>query len=151
TIKGVPTDDGRRILQAYAGRPQVQALLQYLPAAQAPVPCSPLVPNAPDPCPILNGTPVPIGSLSGSTSIRFNNWQWSTHLDHNFTENHILRGRYLYNDEDRRGEGQATPPGLSTINPFRQQLSSVSFTSTLSPRMLNEVRVGWQRLGTFTN
>ena len=37
TLNGAPTEAGRAVLQSVAGsRPQVQALLEHLPAAQAP-------------------------------------------------------------------------------------------------------------------
>ncbi|MBI1745098.1 MAG: TonB-dependent receptor [Acidobacteria bacterium] len=141
TIRGVPTEEGRQILQRIAGnKPQVQALLKFLPAAQAPIPGGVIV----------DGNTIPVGTLSGSTSLQFNGWQWSTHIDHNFTPNHVLRTRYLFSDSESSGSGQATPPGLTIVNPARQQLASASLTSTLSPRMLNELRVGWQRLGTIT-
>src|SRR5262249_26059666 len=68
TITGVPTDAGRQILQQLAGgRPQVQALLRHLPAAQTPrFPCRQLDGN-PNlaPCPEASGTAIPFGSLTG--------------------------------------------------------------------------------------
>lgn len=142
-IRGVPTEEGRRLLQQIAGnKPQVQALLKYLPAAQVPTGGS--IP--------LTGVAggIPIGTLSGSTGIKFNNWQWSTRGDHNITNNHRLSANYLFNNQERSGDGQATPPGLTTLVPTRQQLATLSLTSTLSPRTLNEFRVGWQRFGTVT-
>lgn len=145
TINGVPTEEGRRVLQQLAGnRPQVQALLRFLPAAQAPLGRS---------VPLTVGgqtVQIPVGTLSGSTSRKFTNWQWSGRIDHRFSDNHSLGGRYLYNDQLSSGGGQATPPGLTTINPARQQALSLSSTNVLTSRLLNEFRVSWQRLGTTT-
>ena len=62
TIQGVPTEAGRQILQAQAGnRPQIQALLGFLPAAQAANGSSrPFTING-------NTFQVPLGSLTGSS------------------------------------------------------------------------------------
>src|SRR6185503_3819678 len=67
-----------------------------------------------------------------------------------FNEKHSLNGRYLWNDQSSAGAGQATPEGLTTTNPARQQAFTTSFTSTITPRLLNEVRLSYQGLGTST-
>lgn len=145
TINGVPTEQGRQMIQQLAGnRPQVQALLQFLPAAQAPLGRSvPLTVGG-------QSVQIPVGSLSGSTAQKFTNWQWSGRVDHRFSDDHSLGGRYLYNDQLNSGTGQATPPGLTTVNPARQQAMSLYSTNVLTPRLLNEFRISWQRLGTVT-
>ena len=145
TIRGIPTEAGRQTLQQVAGgRPQVQALLRFLPAATSPIGTSLPV--------TVGGQTVQVaqGSLTNSTGILFNNWQWSGRIDQNFGK-HSLGGRYIFNDSLNDGSGQATPPGLTTRQPSRQQAMSLFLTSTLTPRVLNEARVSWQRLGTTTN
>lgn len=146
TLNGAPTAEGRQILQAAAGNlPHVAALLKHLPAAQAPI-------NRTAPF-TINGQSfnVPLGSLTGSTAFFFDNHQASFRVDHNFTSNHIITGRYLFSDSDTGGTGQATPPGLTTQNVNRQQTLSLSHVGTFSPTVVNELRVGYQRFATVTS
>ena len=146
TISGAPTDQGKQIIQQLAGtRPQVAALLKFLPAAQTPI-------GKTEPLTVDGQTvSVPLGTLTGSTSQERNNWQWSGRVDHQLTQNHSLGGRYLYNDNLDNGFGsQATPPGLTTVNPIRTQAATAWLTSTLSTRMLNEVRTSYQRYSSTT-
>src|SRR6476659_6060557 len=100
TIQGVPTEAGRQILQQQVGnRPQVQALLGFLPAAQAA--------NGQSRTFTANGQTftVPLGSLTGSSSFVFNDWQQSIRVDHRLNNNHMLNGRYIYQDQDTVGAG----------------------------------------------
>ncbi len=145
TIRGVPTDDGRQLLEQLAGtRPQVAALLKFLPAAQTPIGQSiPLTVNGAN-------VQIPVGSLTSSTSQYTNNWQWSARIDHQLTEKHMLGGRFLYNDNIQGGGGQVTPPGLTTLQPLRTQAFSFWVTSTFTPRMLNELRISYQRYASTT-
>ncbi|HUE80844.1 MAG TPA: TonB-dependent receptor [Pyrinomonadaceae bacterium] len=146
TLNGAPTEAGRQVLQAAAGDlPHVAALLRHLPAAQAPINQSVTFTR--------NGQTftVPLGSLTGATAFTFDNWQGSLRIDHNIGQNHILTGRYLYSDSDTRGTGQATPPGLTTQNVNRQQSFALNLGSTLSPRIVNDLRLGYQRLATNTS
>jgi hypothetical protein len=145
TIKGVPTDQGRQMLQQLAGsRPQVAALLKFLPAAQAAIGQSARL--------TVGGqtVQVPLGSLTSSAAGFINNYQWSGRVDHQLTQKHSLGGRYLFNNNFSGGGGQATPPGLTTQGPARQQAFSVWLTSSLSPRTLNELRLSYQRYGSTT-
>jgi hypothetical protein len=146
TIRGVPTEQGRQLLQQMAGsRPQVAALLKFLPAAQAAIGTS---------APLTVGgqsAQIPLGSLTGSSASFTNNWQWSGRIDHQLTSNHSLGGRYLYNNNFAGGGGQVTPAGLTTQVPQRQQAFSFWFTSALSPRTLNELRLSYQRYASTTN
>ena len=145
TIKGVPTEQGRQMLQQLAGsRPQVAALLKFLPAAQAAIGQSAHL--------TVGGqtVQVPLGSLTSSNAGFINNYQWSGRIDHQLTQKHSLGGRYLFNNNFTGGGGQATPPGLTTQGPTRQQALSVWLTSSLSPRTLNELRLSYQRHGSTT-
>lgn len=146
TIRGVPTEEGRQLLSSMAGtKPAVKALLDHLPAAQAPVPglAAPLTVAG-------RSVAIPLGTLSGSTTYRLNNWQWSGRIDHSFNDKHSLGGRYLYNDQFTSGGGQATPPGLTTVVPTRSQAASAFLNSSVTPNTFNELRLSWQRLGTTT-
>jgi hypothetical protein len=142
TVSGVPTEAGRAILQQQVGnRPQVAALLGFLPPAQR-----------------ANGTnetftvgntttAVPLGELTGSSSFLFNDWQTSFRVDHRFNQNHTLMGRYIYQDQDTAGSGQSTPPGYESSNVSRNQGVNISLTSVLGPRVVNEARAAFLRAG----
>ncbi|HZG51898.1 MAG TPA: carboxypeptidase regulatory-like domain-containing protein [Pyrinomonadaceae bacterium] len=148
TINGAPDAAGRAALQAGAGnRPQVAALLKFLPVGSGPCTgsatlCAPATFTA-------NGQTyvVPKGSLTGSTSSALNDWQQSIRIDHNFSEKHTLFGRYIVQDQDQTGAGQATPPGLSQNSLTRSQAVNVSLNSLLSSRVVNELRGAYLRNG----
>jgi hypothetical protein len=148
TLNGAPTEQGRQILQAAAGsREQVQALLQYLPAAQTPLNRSVTFTTS-------AGGPafsVPIGSLTGSSSIVFDNDQAAARVDHQFGNNHTLTGRYLLGrTPENSGTGQVTPPGLTTVVTSNQHSINTWLNSVLTQNMSNEFRVAWSHLGTIT-
>ena len=145
TLNGAITAQGRSILAAAAGDlPHVQALLNHLPVAQAPISQTASFTR--------NGQQftVPLGSLTGSTAFFFDNHQTSFRVDHNFNSNHQLTGRYLFSDSDTGGTGQATPPGLTTQNVSRVQTFSLAHVGTFSPTVVNELRLGYQRFATVT-
>jgi Carboxypeptidase regulatory-like domain len=148
TLNGAPTEAGRQVLQAAAGgRPQVQALLQFLPAAQTPL-------NRSVSFTTSAGGPsfsVPIGSLTGSSSIVFDNDQAAARVDQQFGNNHTFTGRYLLGrTPENSGTGQVTPPGLTTVNTSNQHSINTWLNSVLTQNMSNEFRVAWSHLGTVT-
>ncbi len=146
TINGAPTEAGRQILQTQVGtRPQVAALLKFLPAAQTP--------NNTTASFTANGQTfnVPLGSLTSANSIRFNNHQWSTRVDHRFDEKNSINGRFFFNDSFNAGSGQATPRGLATVVTSRSQSANIGWNSIISNNLVNEVRVAYQRFGSTTN
>jgi carboxypeptidase family protein len=146
TVNGAPTEAGRQMLQQQAGsRPQVAALLKFLPAAQTP--------NGTTFPFTINGQTfdVPVGALTGANTVIFNNHQWSTRVDHRFNDKYSLNGRYFFNNQFSVGTGQATPPGLANVVPTRQQAANIGFNSLLSSNLVNEFRVGYQRFGSRTD
>jgi hypothetical protein len=149
TLNGAPTEAGRQVLQAQAGnRPQVQALLQFLPAGQTSGTALPPATFT------VNGQThtVPLGSLTGSAFLKLDNNQAAARIDHQIRNNHTLTGRYLLNDTpEDSGQGQVTPPGLTSINNANQHSLNVWLNSVLSQNMSNEFRVAWAHLGTVTN
>ena len=145
TIQGVPTEAGRQLLNQQVGnRPQIQALLGFLPAAQTP--------NGQFRPFTVNGQTfqVPLGSLTGSSSFVFNDWQQSIRVDHRFNNNHTLNGRYIYQDQDTVGAGQSTPSGYESANVSRNQGVNLALNSILSPKMVNELRVAYLRAASAT-
>jgi hypothetical protein len=145
TLNGAPTEAGRQVLQSVAGsRPQVAALLQYLPAAQTPI--------AKDATFVLNGQTyrVPLGAITGSADVFYNSDQFSGRLDQRIGEKHNLSARYLLNSDGSGGAGQVTPPGLTTVGNSKQHSAALWVTSTLSSNLFNEARVSYSRLETVT-
>ncbi|MDX2150880.1 MAG: TonB-dependent receptor [Bryobacteraceae bacterium] len=145
TLDGAPTQEGRTILNQFSSRPQVKALLDFLPAAQTPLGRSVAF--------TANGQTynVPIGRITGSSSIGQTNHQATGRFDHRFNDSNLLTGRYMVNDDFTGGTGQVTPPGLTTISPNRTQSATLSWNKTFSPTIFNELRVSYQRLNSLTN
>ena len=150
-LNGAPTAEGKAILAAAAGDlPQVRALLDFLPAAATPLGTTARFQR--------NGQTfvVPLGSLTGSQSSTYDDWQSSIRIDHRFSDKHNLNGRYLYQDSGASGSipgvaaSQITPPGFSSIVPARTQGVNLQFTSVLSPKWLNEVRGAFLRSASAT-
>jgi len=142
-LKGAPTAEGKQIIASEFGdRPQVAALLRFLPAAQTPIGTVARFVGR-------DGTTkvVPLGLLTGSQPSAFNDWQTSIRIDHRINPNHNLYGRYIYQDSDRVGGtvSQITPPGFSSSVPARTQGVNVSLASVLSPRWVNEARAAFLR------
>lgn len=70
-------------------------------------------------------------------------------IDHNFNKDNLLTGRYYIGDSTQlfplalTGGGQL--PNYDTLTPTRVQLISISYVTILSPTVLNEARLGWNR------
>ncbi len=146
TLNGAPTETGRQVLQQFAStRPQVAALLKFLPAAQTSINKNATF--------TVNGTnyAVPLGSLTGSTSFKYDDTQWSLRGDHQLNENNRFSARYLYDSSLTGGSGQATPTGLTTQVTSRTQSLLLNLNSVLSQRLVNEARLSYQRFGSVSN
>ena len=146
TLDGAPSEAGRAVLQSVAtGRPQVQALLDHLPAG---------TPNGRTATFTLAGQSyaVPLSSLTGSGSQRLNNNQGTARVDHQLTSNHTLIGRYLFSDTstDNTGTVQVTPPGLTANSPANSHSLNVWTNSIFGSKTSNEFRAAWSHLGTVT-
>ncbi|MGH9871532.1 MAG: carboxypeptidase regulatory-like domain-containing protein [Pyrinomonadaceae bacterium] len=145
TLVGAPTEAGRQVLQAAAGnRPQVQALLKYLPAAQTG--------GGPTRTFTVGGQTftVPTGSITGSASSFFDDHQASFRIDHRINQANTLNSRYLYDDADSGGTGQVTPPGNTSRAVSRSQAMNITLTSVITPNLVNEVRAAWSRFASVS-
>jgi hypothetical protein len=151
-LDGAPTAEGKAIINAAAGDlPQVRALLDFLPAATIPLNRTARFQR--------NGQTfiVPLGTLTGSQSSTYDDWQTSIRIDHRLNSKHNLNGRYLYQDSGAAGSipgvaaSQITPVGFSSIVPSRTQGVNLQFTSVLSPKWLNEIRGAFLRSASATN
>ncbi len=85
--------------------------------------------------------------LAGSNGNDTNRDQLNTRIDHNFNSNHKLSFIYTW----ERGRNMATqagitnwPGGYNGVNWKDPRLLNVSFVSTLSPTLVNELRGGWK-------
>jgi len=95
TLRGAPTEAGRAILQAAVGnRPQVAALLRFLPAGAA---------NGQTRSFTANGQTfvVPLGDITGSSSVKFNDDQGSFRIDHRISDKNLLYGRSKHTTVER--------------------------------------------------
>ena len=70
-------------------------------------------------------------------------------IDHNFNTNNLLTGRYYIGDSTQSFPlalvGGGLVPGYNTSTPTRVQLVSISYVSTITPSIVSEVRLGWNR------
>ena len=70
-------------------------------------------------------------------------------VDHNINKDNLLTGRYYFGDSTQSFplalSGGGLVPGYNTYTPTRVQLVSISFVSVLSPTVVNEARLGWNR------
>lgn len=70
-------------------------------------------------------------------------------IDHSFNANNLLTGRYYIGDSDQSFPlalvGGGLVPGYNTATPTRVQLISISYVTTISPTVVNEARLGWNR------
>ena len=144
TLNGAPTDSGRAVLQSVAaGRPQIAALLRFVPAG---------TPNGQSRSFALEGETytVPLGNVTGSSSIVFDNDQAMGRVDHVLSRSHMITARYLLGRTPRNsGTGQVTPPGLTTVSRTNEHSLNTWMNSVLGTRLSNEFRVAWSHRGTF--
>jgi outer membrane receptor protein involved in Fe transport len=70
-------------------------------------------------------------------------------IDHNINANNLLTGRYYIGDSTQSFPlalvGGGLVPGYNTSTPTRVQLISISYVSTITPSIVNEARLGWNR------
>jgi len=70
-------------------------------------------------------------------------------IDHSFNPSNLLTGRYYIGDSDQSFPlalvGGGLLPNYNTVTPTRVQLISLSYVSTITPTIVNEARLGWNR------
>jgi hypothetical protein len=107
-------------------------------------------PNLPGSCIGNSAEPVPV-SINASLATPFSNRVDSAiiKVDHNFTKNHFFTGRYYFGDSDQSFPlalvGGGLLPNFNTATPTRVQLVSLSYVWVVSPSVVNESRLGWNR------
>ncbi|NOT48464.1 MAG: TonB-dependent receptor [Acidobacteria bacterium] len=145
TLRGAPTEAGRAILQSAVGtRPQVAALLRFLPAGTA---------NGQSRTFTANGQTytVPLGDLTGSSAFSFDSKQGAVRIDHRFNEKNLLYGRYRFDWNTTAGSGQVTPTGLTTVNDTKVQAATTVLNTVVTSNLSNEARLAWTRYSSTTN
>jgi hypothetical protein len=78
-----------------------------------------------------------------------------TKIDQHIGRDDLLTGRYYFGDSSQSAPlaiaGGNVLPGFNTVVPTRVQVVSLSYTHVISPRLLAELRGGWNRFAeTFT-
>ncbi|MBZ5607781.1 MAG: TonB-dependent receptor [Acidobacteriia bacterium] len=144
SISAAPTSAGDALLQPLAStRPQLQALLTYLPPAQTATGKSVSV--------TANGQTlqIPVGILGGVAPNLLNDWQWSARGDHRFNDKESLAMRFQWDDRVAVN-GQAVPDGLTSNVPERREIATTALNSSLTPNIFNEVRLAFNRYLTAT-
>ena len=144
-IGGAPTQAGKDILASVVGTlPQVKAVLDFLPAAQQASGATARL--------LRNGQTysIPLGTLSGAAANTFDAWQWTGRGDHRFNDKHSLMLRWG-SDTRTQVSGQAVPPGLTASTPAKRNSGGVALTSSLKSNLINEMRLGFQRVTSVTN
>jgi hypothetical protein len=70
-------------------------------------------------------------------------------IDHSFNKDNLLAGRYYIGDSEQLFPlaltGGGDLPNYNTFTPTRVQMVALSFVSSLSPSVVNEARLGWNR------
>ncbi len=70
-------------------------------------------------------------------------------IDHRFNENNLLTGRYYYGSSDQSFPlalvGGGLLPGFNTVTPTNVNIVSVSETHIFNPKLLTEIRFGYNR------
>src|SRR5579864_6698694 len=70
-------------------------------------------------------------------------------IDHRFSEKDFLTGRYYYGNSDQSFPlalvGGGLLPGFNTVTPTDVNIISLSHTHSFSPRLLTEIRFGYNR------
>ena len=113
---------------------------------------------------IIGATPAP-NNFSTGDGLNFGAFLWNpptavrgpaiaARIDHNFNSNNSMFGRYLFSDyntlkgDPLNGRPQVFPGGPAFGEVFRRTSNlAVSYRRVISPRMVNELTVGYARFG----
>lgn len=132
-----PTAAGYQTLAAQPGVNQtnLQVMKQYA-QANAVTPDSPVI--------SLGNVDVPTGIIPVLAPNYINAYYGVGSVDYNISDRDQLRGRLIYNRQDFINNA-ATLPAFFTNNESRYYLATLSEYHTFSPRVLNELRLAYQR------
>ncbi|HEY7209152.1 MAG TPA: TonB-dependent receptor [Bryobacteraceae bacterium] len=93
----------------------------------------------------VGGTTIPVGMISSALPSYTNNEFGVGSLDYNISDKDSLRGRFILN---RTGSIDVTgyPAAFFGVNPTNAYLATLSEYHTFTPTLLNEFRLGYNRL-----
>lgn len=92
-----------------------------------------------------------VGQVAISKPLKFNDNQFNSNLDHWFGDNHHLAAKFFYAQGqtfDPLGGSDTRSFGSGETDPVHNRLASVTHTWVISSRMINEARVGFNRVVT---
>jgi outer membrane receptor protein involved in Fe transport len=145
-----PTSAGMTLLNGLAADQQVKNLLAQFPVAAAETcvesTAKPLPPNA---CPLVNGIPIPVGTVTSVAPAFTNQQDYIINGDYNFRQ-HSLHGRYLKSRTRQPSFGASFPEAqfasFSAVDSRRVILNDVW---TVSPHVVNDFKGSFVRFGQF--
>lgn len=98
---------------------------------------------------------VPGQNYVSSPTLRDRNHQFDARIDHALTRRTSLSGRFSMGDRDYyepfAGSSYPTIPGYGVVIPQRNINAMVNLTHTFTPTLLNELRLGYNRVGRNSN
>ena len=102
-----------------------------------------LLPNPTGPNVISNAA----GQLNFPSPDSLNAYNWTGKIDHKITEKHQLNLRYAFSRSVESNQGHFEfAPGIDTLStPAYAHGVLAGLTSTLSPRLVNDFRFGWNK------
>ncbi len=96
----------------------------------------------------ITGTPVQIGLLSVATPNYFNSEAGVGSIDYNISDKDALRGRFVLNRTGAIDTGTSLPTFFVTV-PTNAYLVTLSEYHNFSPTVINELRLGYNRLSSI--
>ncbi|MBZ5600917.1 MAG: TonB-dependent receptor [Acidobacteriia bacterium] len=114
-------------------------LLQFkLPSGQYLIPTPQVI--------LPNGT----GQSSFSSPAKFTEHQYTLNVDHNFSSNDTLSGRFFYSTDPQsgpfaQGNSSANVPGFGLVERDQNLMVALIQNHTFSPSMINQVSAGYTR------
>ncbi|MBS1876290.1 MAG: TonB-dependent receptor [Acidobacteria bacterium] len=132
-----PTSAGYSTLASVSGvsKTNLGVLQKYLPAASA---ATTMVP--------VNGTPVAFGALSILAPNYHNAMAAVASSDYTISERDQLRGRFVYNRNSFIDTTGVSLPAFYVNNAAANYLATLAEYHTFTPYLLNELRLGYNRL-----
>lgn len=100
------------------------------------------------------GTPGQFGEATFSQALRYNEDQFNINFDHNINANNKISERFFYSNSNTinplGGEDAQSATnnsfGSGQTTPVDNRQATISWTSTISPNLINEARFGYNRI-----
>lgn len=80
-----------------------------------------------------------------NTSLSNDNNTWGARIDHNFNVNNRIFGTLNWNDVDNVTPGPIPEGPGEVSNDFHNRMVNITYTSNISPRVINEARASYNR------